>query len=344
MPKVSVIIPVYNTDKYLSECLDSVINQTLRDIEIICIDDGSTDKSLEILNDYAAKDDRIKILTQEHKYAGVARNYGISIAKGEYIFFVDSDDYCKLSTLKSLYNKAEETFSDIVIARPFAYIEKTKKINKIKFSLETSYLNGKNVFSYKDCYRYFFQVFEAWPWDKLYKLDFIIKNNVKFESFRSCEDVTFTFLACIFAKKITFIDNYLFYHRLHDKSMDNNRELYSFFYAYFNIKDKLCLYGLYDTLKESLINDLCETTYNHYFHFNSLYKKICCFYFIKNRLYPKFDLGSFNEIHFENKKFFLFLKSIKNNSFIKHYFLTEILYKIRQFILSIKLIWSCVCI
>ena len=91
--KVSIIIPVYNTSKYLNQCLDSVVNQTLQEIEIICIDDGSTDDSLKILNEYKSKDDRFIILQQEYVGAGAARNYALNFARGKYIQFLDSDDY-----------------------------------------------------------------------------------------------------------------------------------------------------------------------------------------------------------------------------------------------------------
>ena len=92
MPKVSVIIPIYNSEKYISECLDSVLNQTFKDIEIICIDDGSTDKSFDILNRYNIKEKRITLLTQKNLGQSVARNKALEIAKGEYIYFLDSDD------------------------------------------------------------------------------------------------------------------------------------------------------------------------------------------------------------------------------------------------------------
>ena len=96
-PKVSVIIPVYNVEQYLRECLNSVIKQTLKEIEIICVDDGSTDNSLDILKEYAEKDHRITIITQKNLHAGVARNAGLSIAKGEYLSFLDSDDFFELN-------------------------------------------------------------------------------------------------------------------------------------------------------------------------------------------------------------------------------------------------------
>ena len=109
MPKVSVIIPVFNTEKYLRKCLNSVCNQTLKDIEIICVNDSSTDDSLEILKEYAAKDERIKLINFiENKGAAAARNAGIDIARGEYIGFVDCDDYIDLDFYEKLYSKAIE--------------------------------------------------------------------------------------------------------------------------------------------------------------------------------------------------------------------------------------------
>jgi glycosyltransferase involved in cell wall biosynthesis len=108
MPKVSIIIPVYNKENYLKKCLDSVCNQTLQDIEIICINDCSEDKSLSILNDYSGKDDRIRIIDfQENKGVSAARNAGIKAANGEFVAFVDSDDYIDLNFYEELYSKAE---------------------------------------------------------------------------------------------------------------------------------------------------------------------------------------------------------------------------------------------
>lgn len=105
-PKVSVIIPVYNAEKYLRECLDSVVNQTLEEIEVICVDDGSTDGSLDILYEYEEKDSRVKVLKQKNQHAGVARNAGIDIAQGEYVHFLDSDDYLTLNAYEVLFQKA----------------------------------------------------------------------------------------------------------------------------------------------------------------------------------------------------------------------------------------------
>lgn len=115
MIKISVIIPVYNVEEYLKECLDSVINQTLKEIEIICIDDCSTDSSYSILEEYAKKDSRIVLIkNKENMGVGYNRNIGIKEAKGEYIGFIDSDDYISEDYYENLYNTAKKYNSDVV--------------------------------------------------------------------------------------------------------------------------------------------------------------------------------------------------------------------------------------
>lgn len=126
-PKVSVIMPVYNVENYLRQCLDSVINQTLREIEIICVDDGSSDNSLKILLEYAAKDKRITVIKQNNLYAGVARNAGIAVAKGEYLSFLDSDDFFELNMLEEAYKAIKKEKSEIVFYLYTAYDNDTQQ-------------------------------------------------------------------------------------------------------------------------------------------------------------------------------------------------------------------------
>ena len=116
MKKVSVIIPVYNVEEYLEECMESVIHQTLKEIEILCVNDGSTDHSLQILEQYAKKDDRIRIISQENSGYGKAMNCGLDAATGEYIGIVEPDDYVPLNMYEDLYGKAKEEKLDFVKA------------------------------------------------------------------------------------------------------------------------------------------------------------------------------------------------------------------------------------
>ncbi len=125
IPKVSIIIPVYNVEKYLKECLNSVVNQTLKEIEIICVDDGSTDNSLSILEEYAKKDNRINLLKQENSGAGAARNKGLDSARGEYIYFLDSDDFLELNAIEILYNQIAKNQADICFFKFYKYNQQT---------------------------------------------------------------------------------------------------------------------------------------------------------------------------------------------------------------------------
>lgn len=152
-PKVSVIIPVYNTEKYLRECLDSVVNQTLQDIEIICVDDESTDRSLEILREYQAKDKRITVLKQEKSNAGAARNLGLSIATGEYLSFLDSDDYYDLAMLEHMYACAKNRNADIVVCNIKVYYEDSGETVPVNWHIRKELLPTKTVFSFCDLKR-----------------------------------------------------------------------------------------------------------------------------------------------------------------------------------------------
>ena len=115
-PEISIIIPIYNCEKYLSRCLDSIINQTFTNIEIICINDGSTDSSLKILQDYKTKDPRIIIINQNNQKLGAARNRGLEIQKGNYITFIDSDDWIDNDYLEKLYNAIKTHNADCAIS------------------------------------------------------------------------------------------------------------------------------------------------------------------------------------------------------------------------------------
>ena len=126
-PKISVVVPVYNAEKYIKESLDSIVNQTLKEIEIICVNDGSTDSSLQILKQYATKDNRITILSQPNSRLGATRNAGITVAKGQYITFLDADDFFELNMLEKSYEKARLTNSDIVVWRAKEYNNVTKQ-------------------------------------------------------------------------------------------------------------------------------------------------------------------------------------------------------------------------
>mgnify|MGYP002521133433 CR=1 FL=1 len=190
MPKVSVIIPVYNTEKYLRKCLDSVCNQTLSDIEIICVNDCSPDNSLEILKEYAKKDNRIKIINfEENKGAAVARNTGIDEAKGEYLGFVDSDDYPDIDFYEKLYNKAVETGADCAKG-----IYKYFHENFVEFSINQKIKENKLNFMCEYC-------------SAIFRTSIIHLNNLYFPNLIEMEDPYFAFSFALIANHIEVLSD-----------------------------------------------------------------------------------------------------------------------------------------
>ena len=217
--KVSVIVPVYNTEKYLYECLDSLINQTLKDIEIICIDDGSTDNSLKILNEYAKKDRRIKVFTQENCGQGAARNKGMDFACGEFIYFMDSDDYIDLDTLSVTYNVCKEKNLDIAIFQLLNFDDTTGEFYETDdYNME--YLAeefGENIFNYRDLSDLIFKIAVS-PCNKLFNREFILNSGAKFPNGLKFEDNVFYFKAILSAERMFFIKKQFYKRRRREGS------------------------------------------------------------------------------------------------------------------------------
>ena len=201
--KVTVIIPVYNVEKYVKQCLESVINQTFKDIEIIVVNDGTKDNSIKIVEEYTS-DKRIKIINKENGGLSSARNIGIKAAKGKYICFVDSDDFIDKSMIEELYNVIEETNSDVVENDVFLYDNKTGKIKERKN--ENSYCQEKGVYLYGIC--------SSEVWNKIYKKDFLIKNGIFFEEGIIHEDDLFLIKVLLLSKRISNLHKNLYYYRI----------------------------------------------------------------------------------------------------------------------------------
>ncbi len=205
MIKVSVIIPVFNTEKYISKCLSSLVNQTLDDIEIICVNDGSTDNSLEIIEKIANNDARIKIINQEHKKQGAARNAGLRIAEGEYIGFVDSDDWIDLNYYEMLYNTAKKYDADIALATNVRIGNgKTKKRLEITEEKTAETLQEKIDIGN--------QVKNPCPTNKIYRHSMLKDNNIIWPEGVFCEDKLFTIQAIYYANKIVTVPDVNYYY------------------------------------------------------------------------------------------------------------------------------------
>lgn len=214
-PVVSVIVPVYNAGAFLRRTLDCICGQTLREIEIILVDDGSTDDSVRIQQEYAAQDSRIILLQQKHEYAGAARNKGMAIARGKYLSFLDADDLFAPSMLEQMVQRAEEESADVVVCRcDIFYTE--GDYQPLSWQIHDRYLtkiNRKN-FSLKDEYpQASFQTFIGWAWDKLFRADYVKSHGFSFGNTRHGNDAPFVFPAVVAAGCISIVDESLVKYR-----------------------------------------------------------------------------------------------------------------------------------
>lgn len=214
--KFPIIIPVYNVEKFLRECLNSITSQTLKNFEVICIDDGSTDNSLGILQEYANKDSRFKVISQENQGQGIARNKAIDIASGEYLFFVDPDDFIESNTLEKIYGKFQQTDVD-VIQFDFSTCKENGRYSSFKSFKKRMHKNfhysikDNEIYNWRNIKKKNLQGMSLCVWDKAYKTAFIKQHDIKFAPNKHGEDHIFSISANLLADKILYI-NRAFYH------------------------------------------------------------------------------------------------------------------------------------
>lgn len=288
MVKVSVVIPVYNVEEFLNECLNSISNQTLKDIEIICVNDGSTDKSLDILNYYAENDNRFTVISQDNGGHAVATNRGMKLAKGEYLYLMDSDDILELTALEETYNYAKEKDVDFVLFQSLNYVMDEDRIYKSDiYSMEhIADFVGDSVFDYEDLGDMIFEI-PVTPWSKLYNNQFIKDIGATFPEGLVFDDNIFFWDVLFNAKRIAFYRKHLFKRRWYSYSSTTAGD-----YRFLDSIDihnlmvnRFEKYGLLDKYKEKVFNRKVNMAYNRF-----------------TDIKPEFEEDYFEKLHDDFKK------------------------------------------
>lgn len=266
--KVSVIMPVYNAVKYLKTSIGSLLAQTYPHLEVLCVDDGSTDGSLALLQEYAAQDARVTVFQTDHSDAGKARNIALEAATGDYIAFLDADDYVDTTLFEKAVAKADSTNADIVIWDLWYYDEHFQRDQyPPQGTLNYNYFEGDDpVFSYTRNPGQIFTSFQNWVWNKMFRRSFLAENNLRFPNLHRTQDLEFTSLALVLAKRITLMPERLSHYRINSGTSNmDNKDMYplDFMSAFISLKDRLEQAGVYAQVKQSYVNwALCSSLYN----------------------------------------------------------------------------------
>lgn len=303
MAQVSVIIPVYNIERHLRQCLDSVAGQTLTDLEIICVDDGSTDKSPEILAEYADKDGRFQIITQPNAGPGVARNTGMARATGKYLIFLDSDDWFEPDFLERMAAKAAETGADVTICRAVEFDAHSGRELPSEWMLKSQYLPGE-TFSPEEIAAHIFQFTYGMPWDKLYRRQYLLQLGIEFPPLKNSEDLAFVFPSLLSAERIAVVDQVLIHHRVNrSSSVSNSRasqpeapyEAFQIVKAY--MKNK----GLMEQYQQSFLNWAMEFLVWHVSNMGDKEVQKGYFHILRRDWLPQMGFDAHPRSYYENR-------------------------------------------
>ena len=249
---ITIITPVYNAEAHLEQCLGSVRNQTFKDYEHLCVDDGSDDHSPALLDRYGASDHRAVIIHQHNAGAAVARNAALTQAKGEFYAFLDADDFVEPDWLEKLHEKAVRTNADIVIHPMTAFDASTNTFRPLPWSCQSAAY--PDVFSWRDNPDKLFTSFHNWPCNKLFSAKLIRENDLSFQEVPYTEDLRFTCAALALADRITTVNEPLYVYRIGNPGSNlarNERAPFDFFTAHAALKRFLEERNLYEPLKRS---------------------------------------------------------------------------------------------
>jgi glycosyltransferase involved in cell wall biosynthesis len=255
-PKISVIVPIYNTQKYINKCINSILNQTYKDFELLLVVDGSPDNCLEICNNYAKKDKRIIVINKENEGLEKTRRVGLSYAKGEYITHIDSDDWVEVTALEKMITAAQNSNADIVIAKFFRVMDKFGLIKKPSpYNLQNNLIVEKDVFM-KDYFINFFGVnkFSVSMWAKLFKKSFLNNIDIAIGGFDMGEDLYYNIQVFPKATKIHFIDAPIYFYRFGGMTTKLNEKIIEAAIGMYKLKkETINLYDKPEYLKYMVI-------------------------------------------------------------------------------------------
>ena len=254
---VSVIIPVYNAQAHLEQCLRSVMAQTIKDIEVICVDDGSTDNSAKILSRLAQEDLRLIVKHVTNGGAGRARNIGLDMARGTYLLFLDADDFFEPDMIEKAYRAAVKDDAQVTIFGADLYDQRSGRHYPCAYALRKDLMPENRPFAAQDVQKDLFRLVSGWTWDKLFLTSFIRENGLRFQEQRTTNDAYFVFCALAGAQRITTEYAVLVHQRRHagvTLSVSREKSWMCFYDMLLALRDQLRTWGIYERFERDYIN------------------------------------------------------------------------------------------
>lgn len=328
---ISIITPVNNSQKYLYKYLNNIYKQSYINIEIICIDDGSTDDSLKILQQYTKKDSRIKILTQENQGAAAARNLGLSIAKGKYVIFLDSDDYFELDLIEASVAQAEKFNADMVIFKADAFDDITGKTSPLNDRISKLKEYQYKTFCYKDMPEDIFNSFLIAPWNKLYRKSFLDKYDFQFQNVKRTNDLLFTSKTLVTAERIVLLDKVLVHYRTgQTKNLQsgNSKTPLDFYKALYELKRYLDEKNLYEEVCKSYIKMVFDVVFYNLNSINSNEQIKELMLFFKQKGFKNLGVTEYEKLYKISLLGYLQYCYVINNNIANNVMLLRYLYKL----------------
>ena len=301
-PLVSIVMPTYNVEEYLPDTLDGLTKQTFKDFEIIFVDDGSKDKTVSMLQDFAAKDERATVLQQKHQYAGAARNLGIQHARGKYLLFLDGDDFFFQQMLEKSVEKAERTGADICVFRTNRMDYVSGEISAMPWTMQIKLCPNAEGFSIETNAKRIFEFTTAAPWNKLYRSDFVRKYGLTFQETRQSNDIAFVCTSLALASKICVFDEDLQMHRFNNKKSlqgTNDKRPECFYEALQELENRLVKYGVYEQAEPAFLNYVVNSSFYNLMTLKNVFSFEKIFYLIQNEIFKRFGVEEKPDDYFD---------------------------------------------
>ena len=317
-PLVSIIMPVYNVENYIEQGIDSLLQQSVKNIEIIAVDDGSTDRSLMILQQYERNDKRVKVFSQKNQYAGAARNLGLSKATGEYVLFLDSDDFFEKTLIEDAYSVAKANHADILLFGARYYDNETGEYREGKSFIKEHLSPLKQPFSYKECPRYLYQLTTACPWTKIFRREFLLESGLKFQHLRNSNDVFLIYSSLALAKKIVTFNKTLVNYRVGlstNLQATKKKAPLCFYEAFKAWHDQLIARGIFETVKQSYVNAALEGCLYNLRSNGDTEAKRFVFEKLKDEIFAELEVTGFEPDYYYNQKNYSDMLLVQNGDF-----------------------------